>query len=105
MKKSFSNLFSSIKVAEKFSQLTSEMKTPQKIFLGILLSYLIIGPLYAMLVDDPERVNFLKCPDRYAYEDSPGVYIRCEDWEVFVKLYEGKKSYKHLVLKGVENGK
>ena len=67
------------------------------ILLGSLLSYGIIAPIYAAL-STAEPLPFIECPNKYAYEDSPGVYIRCEDWDEFVKLYESKKDYKHLTL-------
>ena len=67
-------------------------------FLGLLLSYGIISFIYNK-VSTAEPMPYIKCPDGYAYEDSPGVYIRCEDWDQFAELYETKKPYKHLILK------
>jgi len=66
--------------------------------LGLLFSVMIIAFIYGKLSTASE-LNTITCPDRYAYEDTPGVFIPCTDWDEFVKLYESKKSYRHLTLK------
>jgi len=69
-------------------------------YLSLLITYLVVHPIYviASTWNDPPT---LKCPDQYAFEVKPNIYVRCEDYD---KYWDLEPNNRHLTMEYM-NGK